>query len=1464
MGQLHIVIMIGFFTVIGGAQNPTSPAPLQSPSYLISVSRVLRSGVPTKVSITILAKSSVLVISEIMQGNNSLGRAQTTVEGGSTKLQVLPPIPENDSSYWYPYKLIVNGYIGQTLVFSNSTMLQYSPRSVSILLQTDKPKYKPGQAVKIRALVITPDGKPCNKQIDIIIMDPRENLIRQWLAVDTFLGETANEFQLSQNPPLGTWKIIATVNEVTQEKIFTVSHYVLPKFEVLLDTPDVLYCEENLTYTVTAQYLYGKPVAGKMSVVYVHSFHGITSSHEDWKMIDGKAELSFDVPSLYQKKKSADYMSPFYEEFDTSDYIDINVQVTELLTGVTYNSSARVSVAMYRYNLEFQQYPSTIKPSLKFSAQLKLSTYNRGPLTAEDQSRSVTLTVSQEHLTPWTLEWENSANFKTRNSSHLEFIASTFIYPNGNISVKSLQLPVPADGVIPFQIELSENVAMLKIEAQYEDIQKSLQLYRRYSSPSGTYIQLRSRSSPQIGQSLYMTVESNFPLTEFHYMVISRGQVVAAGNVTSSYFSLSPDPSWVPLANVLVYCVLPDGEIVNDVMDVSFTKMLRNNVSVSWAKEHAEPAENVSLSISVAEPRSLVGILVVDKAGQDSDRSNDFTEKRVIEELATYTTDVTLMDGMEISDPHSVFMVSGITVLTDASLNAENSYARPELREGFPMLLTWKEQADQEPRQRRNFPETWLWLDTTMGESTTAAFTLTVPDSMTSWVATAFVISENLGLGLSAPAELRVSKDFFVSLNLPAYLVRGELLLLEISLFNYMDLDLEVLVTVNESSMFEFVTSGGDESLLAGMRHVSVWRQKSAMVLFAIRATQLGQMPISVKAMSFYASDLVSQTILVKPEGRQQSFTQTLFLEFDAMTTSLSREVEFHFPSAAVPGSLSAQVTAVGDILGPSISGLDSLIQMPYGCGEQNMIHFAPNVYVLQYLSRSGHTDEETRAKALSYMTQGYERELSYQRMDGSFSAFGDSDPSGSTWLSAFVLRCFLQAQQFIFIDTAILLRTTNWLRAQQRADGSFAEPGRVIHTELQGGLDGPVSLTAYVLMALLEDVKYKHMYDSEVSAAMSYLTSKLNQGISSNYSLCLVTYTLTLAKSPSAAIALTKLMSRAQMHDGVPMWSTGGSGVSESWQPRSADIEMASYALLSLYMLGSVEQALSLMKWLSQQRNHLGGYGSTQDTVIALQALSAFALLSSTEQINLNITVSTQTATVATFSIDRTNYLLYQSQEIEAEKHLQFQVTAVGRGFALFQLTTFYNVETQELSRRRRAHTCEAFDLYIHVMDKDMYNVNVYICFRLCENQELNQTGMAILDVGLLTGFSLAQSGVPINEQVRRVETSPGKVILYLDSVTKAETCVEIPATLEFKVTDVHDAVVTIYDYYEPRRRAVGTYTSETRRDMPFCFFCGEDCSQCADLGISVFDGIISSHLQQGLVQSLALLLLITFSLCF
>lgn len=63
-------------------------------------------------------------------------------------------------------------------------------------------------------------------------------------------------------------------------------------------------------------------------------------------------------------------------------------------------------------------------------------------------------------------------------------------------------------------------------------------------------------------------------------------------------------------------------------------------------------------------------------------------------------------------------------------------------------------------------------------------------------------------------------------------------------------------------------------------------------------------------------------------------------------------------------------------------------------------------------------------------------------------------------------------------IEQSVLSRAVTWLLEHQGPQGEFREMGRLIHTEMQGGLDnGPVALTAYVLMALLEDENYMVSY---------------------------------------------------------------------------------------------------------------------------------------------------------------------------------------------------------------------------------------------------------------------------------------------------------------------------------------------------------------------------------------------------
>ena len=100
--------------------------------------------------------------------------------------------------------------------------------------------------------------------------------------------------------------------------------------------------------------------------------------------------------------------------------------------------------------------------------------------------------------------------------------------------------------------------------------------------------------------------------------------------------------------------------------------------------------------------------------------------------------------------------------------------------------------------------------------------------------------------------------------------------------------------------------------------------------------------------------------------------------------------------------------------MGPALdaNNIGSLVRAPRGCGEQTMILLAPNVFVLRYMEgksrrNDGKTAEQLIQKATYFIQEGFERELNYQHKDNSFSAFGERDPGGSTWLTAFVVKCF-------------------------------------------------------------------------------------------------------------------------------------------------------------------------------------------------------------------------------------------------------------------------------------------------------------------------------------------------------------------------------------------------------------------------------------------------------------------------
>lgn len=82
-----------------------------------------------------------------------------------------------------------------------------------------------------------------------------------------------------------------------------------------------------------------------------------------------------------------------------------------------------------------------------------------------------------------------------------------------------------------------------------------------------------------------------------------------------------------------------------------------------------------------------------------------------------------------------------------------------------------------------------------------------VPDTITSWVITGFAVDPITGLGLTKqPKILNVFQPFFVSLNLPYSIKRGEVVSIPIVVFNYMETDQSAEVVLhNADNEFDFV-----------------------------------------------------------------------------------------------------------------------------------------------------------------------------------------------------------------------------------------------------------------------------------------------------------------------------------------------------------------------------------------------------------------------------------------------------------------------------------------------------------------------------------------------------------------------------------------------------------------------------------------------------------------------------------
>ncbi|NXP90694.1 A2ML1 protein, partial [Passerina amoena] len=922
--------------------------------------------------------------------------------------------------------------------------------------------------------------------------------------------------------------------------------------------------------------------------------------------------------------------------------------------------------------------------------------------------------------------------------------------------------------------------------------------------------------------------------------------------------------TYAPAPRLVVYVIFPNGKIIADSAIFSVSTCFRNKVELSFSTAEALPGSQVGLRLQAA-PGSTCAVWAVDPSAFWMKPGKELSSHSIYGLFpsvynARYPHQVSEDDrscGLRNSDEPDVFTAFRVKMRREDNLLVINFFLQEmglkimsntnikkprvcpttpltTMLRGRGMSLLFPTEhlistyqptmfppfSAAEGKAHKHFHQTWLWDLYAVGPSGNKSITVTVPDAITEWKAGMFCTGRN-GFGFAPASWLIVSKPFLVELPLPSSVVQGETFNLKATVSNNLQQCMRIQVTLEESAHFQLKPCKGcaySSCLCAGEAKTFQW---------SVTAEQLGLVNITLNTEAVASKELCGEEIpFVPKQGQKDTITKLIQVRPEGVLVEKAHSsilcpekgnpaeesVSLVLPLNVVEGSVRATVSVTGDLMGLALQNLDHLVQLPHGCGEQNMVLFAPVVYVLQYLEKTRQLSPEIKDRAAGFLRNGYQIQLQYQHPDGSYSEFGTKDEYGNTWLTAFVVKCFVQAKPYIYLDNRIIQAALSWLEFHQLPSGCFKNVGQLFHTFMKGGVDGEIPLAAYITAAYLEAGATPE--SSVVRRALGCIAPALPKA-ASPYTQALLAYTFALAKDSQRTQELLNVLDQKAIRaDGQIHWSQTSSKPRTStspWsQPVPVDVEMTAYVLLALLSKPNVTEsdlttASSIVAWLTRQQNAYGGFASTQDTVVALQALAKYAALTHSTQGDAEVRVKSHGGFGKKFQVSYQNRLLVQEAAL-TEVPGKFLVQAHGSCCVFTRMVLRYNTPSPQDST---SFALQVKTEPVNCTKDNTRSVTVRVNVRY--NGKKSTSNMVILEVSLPTGFALAPgSGMSVRchgHSVRRAEKTQGGVAIYLDKLSHISDTYVLHLEQEIEVTNLKPGHVRVYDYYSPEEQALADY---------------------------------------------------------
>jgi len=1062
-------------------------------------------------------------------------------------------------------------------------------------IYTDRPVYRPTHEVQFKGILRAQRAGQFSLDlpgpVSVQVTDPTQKTVYQQKAELSPFGSFRGLLTLSPLAALGVYQIVAHVGDRSVYGSFEVQEYKKPEFEVTVSTDKSRYLQgENIEATIEGRYYFGAPVAnGKVKYSVFRSGYQFPY----WRVLWRDEEFEGDEGEGSYEGYYGQEISQGTGQLDAEGHLTIKVATEVDAEGkrdARYRIEAHVTDASKREIVGGRSALAT------YSTVVVILSTDRYVYRAGDQaditvrtldydSKSVPATVElgfytyEPYSVPWQ-PWRPAANRKQLGSATVNTDAQGLAH---------YQYTVPAvSGIILEGTVLDSNQRQAHFDtglwvagAEYAQMGPSYQRPEIYLD----------KHSYRPGDTAHVLIVTHQPGSQV--LVTTEGQQVYTWSVhPSEGGSLTVDvpveERYEPNFFVGVAFVKSEQlfEATKNVLVPAADKIL--NVTVETDKPQYKPGEKVSYTISARDSQGKpvsaeVSLGVVDEAiyaiRPDATAPPDKVfYARLWDEVQTQFSTIYWFTGY-----------SGNQRMQLARLRAP------------AQLADFKNPASLvQPQVRKYFPDTIYWMPALMTDSSgQARATFTFPDSLTTWRATARAVTANTLVG-QITQKVITRKNLILRLEVPRFLTQGDTLTVTGIVHNYLDHDKTAHVSLAVK---------GVELESAAESAVNVPRNGEAAITWTVRASTIGPADFLGKALTDEESDALELAIPARPWGLQLNAALSGSLTADKTETTQTVTL----PSDINPDASSLRIDLAPSVAGTLMSALDYLSSYPYGCVEQTMSSFLPNILVAQAVKELGLSAPPPSVELETKIAAGLQRLYQFQHDDGGWG-WWETDQT-HPFMTAYVVAGLAQARAAGYpIDEDRLERGRESL-LQQINDNPRAVPD--IRAYLIYALEMSVK-PARALPEALEETRQQlppnarstmEQRQRERPAYTASLDSRLLDSLAnpgsnlSPYGEALLALAFDRMKDPRAPGFAHRLEQAAKVEGPYASW-TSQRGVMMDFSSDNS-FEATAYALKALASLDPKSDLLpKVARWLIDRRSDGYYWSSTEQTATAIFGL--------------------------------------------------------------------------------------------------------------------------------------------------------------------------------------------------------------------------------------------------------------------